>query len=79
MARGWESKSVEMQMDERQNATLATGENAHPNARHERDLEVLQLSRKRLLDELRTIANPRLRAIKERALAHIERQIEASR
>jgi hypothetical protein len=79
MARGWESKSVEMQMDERHTATPATGANAHPNAQHERALEVLELSRKHLIDELRTIANPRLRAIKERALAHIERQIEASR
>jgi hypothetical protein len=80
MARGWESKSVESQIEDRERVSIPAGGNTHPEATRERELEVLQLSRKHLLKELETIANPRLRALKERALTHLESRIrEASR
>jgi len=80
MARGWESKSVENQMEDREKISVPAGGNTHPDAARERELELLALSRKHLLRELETITNPRLRELKERALAHLESRIqEASR
>jgi hypothetical protein len=75
MARGWESKSVEQQIEDREKLSLPAGGNTHPEAQRERELEVLELSRKHLLKELETITHPRLRELKQRALAHIETQI----
>jgi hypothetical protein len=79
MARGWESKSVEQQMEEREKVSVPPGGNTHPNAQQERDASVLELSRKRLLKELETTSNPRLRELKQRALAHIEGQLRDAR
>jgi hypothetical protein len=80
MARGWESKSVEQQIEDREALTsVPEGGNSHPNAQRERDIEVLELSRKHLLKELETITHPRLRALKLRALAHIEGQLSSAR
>ena len=80
MARGWESKSVESQMEDREEIPVPPGGNTHPDAARERELELLGLSRKHLLKELETITHPRLRELKERALAHVESRIqEASR
>jgi hypothetical protein len=80
MARGWESKSVEQQIEDKENVSIPSGGNTHPNAQQERDIGVLELSRKHLLKELETITNPRLRELKQRALAHIESQLkDASR
>lgn len=80
MARGWESKSVESQMEDRETVSIPPGGNTHPDAVRERELQLLQLSRTHLLKELESIANPRLRTLKEKALAHLESRIqEASR
>ena len=81
MARGWESKSVEQQIEDREAmaAVVPEGGNAHPNAQRERDVEVLELSRKHLLDELETITHPRVRELKNRALAHIDSQLSQAR
>lgn len=48
MARGWESKSVEQQIEERDQFTGPL-RNAHEDAARERELEVLKLARLRLL------------------------------
>lgn len=79
MARGWESKSVEQQMEDRERVNIPPGGNTHPDARQEREREVLELSRKHLLHELDTIANARLRGLKQRALAHIDGQLKELR
>ena len=78
MARGWESKSVEMQMEERERKPVAEGNTADAAVR--RELEVLELSRKRLLTELESVGDMgdhRFRAVKRRALAHVEAAIAA--
>lgn len=74
MARGWESKSVEMQMEERAAPPVPPG-NRRDGAEHDRQLHLLQLSRQHLLNEIATITHPRLREQKQKALDHIDRQI----
>ena len=79
MARGWESKSVEMQIEERDD-TPAPGDNTHADAAITREIELLELSRKRLLSELEAVGDMgdhRFRALKRRALAHIESALAA--
>jgi hypothetical protein len=77
MARGWESKSVEMQMEERESIAVPPG-NTRDDAVLQRKLELLELSRKRLLHEIETATSERMREMKRRALQHIESEIAAS-
>ena len=77
MARGWESKSVEMQMEERESIAVPPG-NTRDDAVLQRKLELLELSRKRLLYEIETATGDRMREMKRRALQHIESEIAAS-
>ncbi len=76
MARGWESKSVEMQIEERESA-LRTGPNTRETAETDRKRELLELSRKRLIQEIEAASSERLREIKQRALRHIESELAA--
>jgi hypothetical protein len=79
MARGWESKSVEMQMEEREKKP-ASSDNPAVDPALQRELEVLELSRKRLLAELEAVGDHgdhRFRNLKRRALAHIDALIAA--
>ena len=74
MARGWESKSVEMQIEEReQNVTPRV--NTIPDAGRKRETELLELSRKHLLDEIEATRHPRLKEQKQRALSFVENRI----
>lgn len=75
MARGWESKSVESQIEDRQNSTPPGG-NAHLDAARERELQVLELTRKRLEHEIAFATSKGFRAMKQRALSHIEEKIK---
>ena len=77
MARGWESKSVEMQMEERESAAVPLG-NTRQDSALQRRLELLHLSRKRLLHEIETATGDRMREMKRRALRHIEAEIGAN-
>ena len=77
MARGWESKSVEMQMEEREKRPAPPG-NSTGDPALRRELEVLELSRRRLLAELEAVGDQgdhRFRTLKRRALAHVEAEI----
>jgi hypothetical protein len=78
MARGWESKSVEAQIDaaESQSRTAAPRQTPEEIARL-RKRESLILSRTRVSRELASSANPRYRAVLEKALADLNAQIEA--
>jgi len=76
MARGWESKSVEMQIEERESVPR-NGPNTREDAEMVRKRELLELSRKRLLQEIETASGERLREIKRRALRHIESELAA--
>ena len=79
MARGWESKSVEEQVAEKQSAPLnpeAVLRIAHrKQAKLKREQQELELQRERILSE-RT-SNPNRRAALEAALADIEGRLKA--
>jgi hypothetical protein len=76
MARGWESKSVELQQDEfagvkRDSAAQASAEK---NER-QRKLDCLELSRTRILHDLQSACNPRYRSQLEAALSHVNGEL----
>src|SRR5262249_32480298 len=78
MARGWESKAVEQQQDEAARSSTAGPRLSPEQAAHSRQRQGLQLSRKRVLDQLATAHDPRHRKMLEDALAELDRQIECS-
>lgn len=65
-------------MEDRERNTVPPG-NERPDAARERQLELLELSRKRLLAEIQSSTHPRMKALKQRALDHVEAQIAALR
>jgi hypothetical protein len=77
MARGWESKSVESQIEaaeERAALAKATKLTAAEAARV-RERESLQLSRTRVLHDIETSKNPAYRVTLEKALKHLDDKI----
>jgi hypothetical protein len=74
MARGWESKSVESQIEERDQFNPLSG-NTHRDAEREREMELLEMTRKRLVHEIAFASTRRFREMKQRALSHIESKI----
>jgi hypothetical protein len=77
MARGWESKSVEQQiedarMDANGTATLNSSPN-NPELRQKR--EGLLLQRSQVLQEMETARNPRYREMLNEKLRHLETQL----
>ena len=77
MARGWESKSVEAQIDEAEFHHSASLENAPPPEQLEviRKRETIVLSRTRVVRELDNAQNPRYKAVLTKALADLEAQL----
>jgi hypothetical protein len=79
MARGWESKSVEDQIQEKQEAAAnasrpqLTPEEAQLQAKR----EGLQMARTRTLSSLQTVCDARYRAHLERVLADLDAQLRA--
>ena len=76
MARGWESKAIESQMEDA--AEKAAGRGSPLNSeqtelRQKRD--GLLLSRTRILRDLETSRHPRYRRMLQEALAHLEREL----
>ena len=80
MARGWESKAVEDQINEAdERARLAESERDElsPEERERRQrLELLKLSRARTLDQLESVTNPAYREMLKRTLRALEAEIE---
>jgi hypothetical protein len=77
MARGWESKSVEQQQEdakskERQGEVLTPEEIAKRQRR-----QGLELSRQRILQQLRVACSPRHRLMLEAALAELEKKLRS--
>ena len=74
MARGWESKSVESQIEDIESRRAAARAARLTAAEIERDRqrESLLLSRKRILHDLETSHNPRYREILQAALKHLD-------
>jgi hypothetical protein len=77
MARGWESKSVEDQVADKEEASSNATNHREATAAHagrQRQRQALELQRERILDE-RT-SNPVRRAALEAALADIEGRLK---
>lgn len=77
MARGWESKSVESQIELAEsrralkNAVVVTPEEAERIKKR----ESLQMSRTRVLHDLESANNPRYREILQSALKHLDEKL----
>lgn len=80
MARGWESKAVEDQIneaDERARLVESSRDELSPAERERRQrLESLKLSRARTLDQLESVTNPAYREMLRRTLRALEAEIE---
>ena len=75
MARGWESKSVESQIDSMQDRRAATAAVAGATLQQlniQRERERLEHSRVRVLHDLQSATNPRYRAILEASLQFLD-------
>jgi hypothetical protein len=77
MARGWESKSVEAQMQAAESQVHPSPHQHPPAADLEllRKKESLMLSRTRVLRELETSQNPRYRSLMEKALMDLNAEL----
>ena len=76
MARGWESKSIEQQQDEKAAGTNKSGPQLTPEQQElNRKREGLLLSRKRLEGQLKVSTHSAHRQMLERSLAEIDRQL----
>jgi hypothetical protein len=77
MARGWESKSVESQIEAAETQVRPPFDEQIPAERLEllRKRETLNLSRTRVLRELETSQNPRYRNLMEKALADLNSEL----
>ncbi len=76
MARGWESKSVESQMEavESRRAPKGVALNA-AEAERRRQRESLQLSRTRILNDLERAQHPQHREMLRAALTHLDSKL----
>lgn len=78
MARGWESKAVESQLEEKsaRAAEHAAAYETSPEVRARRErMESLNLSRARTLDQLERAASPAHREMLKRTLLALEREL----
>jgi hypothetical protein len=79
MARGWESKSVEAQIDAAEEHRSSIRREAMNPKQLEsiRRKETLLLSRTRVVREISQVQNPRYRAVLSKALAELDAQLES--
>jgi hypothetical protein len=76
MARGWESKSVEAQQAEAGDRPAHTRKKLSPEAAAlARDREVLVLSRKRILQQLESVRDPRHQKLLRDALTDLDNKL----
>ena len=77
MARGWESKDVESQVEAKKSmsAAPAKGPKSPEELRREQECRDLQLSRIRIVNDLQTATHPNHRKSLEAALAHLDQKI----
>jgi hypothetical protein len=77
MARGWESKNVESQVEDR-NIVAENAEKAKKSAedlQRETERKGLALSRKRIVNDLEVATHPNHRKSLEAALEHLDKKI----
>ena len=77
MARGWESKDVESQVEATQalEQKQASGAKTPEQIQREQQRKDLQLSRTRVVNDLASATHPNHRKSLEAALAHLDRKI----
>jgi hypothetical protein len=77
MARGWESKAVESQIEANQspNENPSPGSKSDDQVRREKERQDLQLSRTRIVNDLESAKHPNHRKSLEAALAHLDKKI----
>jgi hypothetical protein len=77
MARGWESKDVESQVEETQapKEKSSSGAKTPEQLMREEQLRDLQLSRTRIVNDLATATHPNHRKSLEAGLAHLDKKI----
>jgi hypothetical protein len=77
MARGWESKDVESQVEATQapKEKSGSGPKSPEQLKREQDRKDLQLSRTRIANDLATATHPNHRKSIEAALAHLDKKI----
>jgi hypothetical protein len=77
MARGWESKDVESQVETKKTVEepLSNGQKSQAQLIREQERRGLQLSRTRILNDLEIATNPHHRQSLEAALAHLDEKI----
>lgn len=80
MARGWESKDVESQMEEArdQRQREPSRELSAGQQQSLRELELLKMSRARVLADLEAARNPGYREMLERSLRFLDEKIAAA-
>jgi hypothetical protein len=78
MARGWESKDVEAQTEEAQELKAPTDKSTKSvdQMQKDRDKQGLELSRKRIVNELEVATHPNHRKSLEAALAHLDQKLD---
>jgi hypothetical protein len=77
MARGWESKDVESQvelLEAKQEKTTSAAKSAE-QLRRDQERKDLQLSRVRIVNDLESATHPQHRKSLEAALAHLDKKI----
>ncbi|HUI74305.1 MAG TPA: hypothetical protein VLX32_05135 [Candidatus Acidoferrum sp.] len=81
MARGWESKDVEAQTEEAQELKAPSDKTTKSvdQMQKDRDKQGLELSRKRILNELEVATHPNHRKSLEAALAHLDQKLNESK
>lgn len=75
VARGWESKSVELQQDDARSTEEPRRSLSLAQRKIESQKEGLKLSRSRILAQLDSATNPRYRQILGQALAEVDERI----
>lgn len=77
MARGWESKDIESQVEAKKFVTDSQGRGPKSveQIRREQERRDLQLSRTRITNDLQTATNPNHRKSLEAALAFLDKKI----
>ena len=78
MARGWESKSVELQVEAATEESNSDPRRVTPEQmEHHRKKQNLLLSRRRVVHQLENCSNPLYQELLNRALADLDRQLAA--
>lgn len=75
MARGWESKAVESQIQSAETSKQEASQEDNTDPERMRRQQALRLSRSRVLQQLEVSQNPRHREMLNQALADLEAQL----